>query len=55
LRTLFGGPAPSSARRELRKFVERLDDDAKWVQRLQAELAWADQTLESSIDAIIGK
>ena len=55
LRTLFGGPAPGSARRELPKFVERLNEDAKWLERVQSDLANAGRTLESSIDAIIAK
>ena len=53
LRTLFGGPAPSSARRELAGFQKQLESDEEWLRDARSHLANAAKTLEASIDAIV--
>ena len=55
MRTLFGGPAPAAARRELGMFMKILENDARWLEDAQSHLATAAATLEASIDTIVGR
>jgi argininosuccinate lyase len=53
MRTLFGGPAPASARRELGTFLTTLGNDAEWLKEAESNLAAAAAALEAGIDAIV--
>lgn len=53
-RTLFGGPAPDSARAELTEHQEQLAADESYLRAAEERLTAAAARLESAIDALVG-